>query len=349
MIFLLIFYVFFVTFFCILALRPFAFHFGLLDIPNERKIHQGSVPLIGGIAMFAGVSFGLIFSEIIYIETKYNLLILSSFIILCVGVFDDYKNISHKLRFLIQIIVALIITYFGDVSLKNLGGLFFSNQIIYLDEFSILFSVFAILGVLNSLNFSDGIDGMCASLSLITFLSVGFFGILAGDYLAINIVLCFITSIAAFLVFNVGLGNKSRFKIFMGDAGSTFLGLAIAWVLIFYTQGADSIFSPVTALWIYAVPLIDTSSIMIRRISKRKSPFSPDRGHLHHFFIYKGFSEKQALLLIIIMAIAMALIGVMLEINDFPENLMFYLFIFLSLTYHVVLKRAWKEVDNEQT
>jgi UDP-GlcNAc:undecaprenyl-phosphate GlcNAc-1-phosphate transferase len=179
-----------------------AFRFGLLDIPNDRKTHHGSVPLIGGIAMFIGITCGLLISNVLILEENYIFLILSSFILITIGVIDDYRNISHKIRFFFQTIAALTIILFGEVLLKDLGSLFTDNNI-YLGSFSLLFSIFAILGVLNSLNFSDGIDGMSASLSIVTFLSVAFFAYQAKNGLALNFVLCFIVSISAFLIFNI--------------------------------------------------------------------------------------------------------------------------------------------------
>ena len=336
--------IFIITITSILFLRSLAFRFGLLDAPNDRKTHYGSVPLVGGIAMFIGIVCGLLISNILILDENYKFLILSSFILIIVGVVDDYHNISHKIRFFFQIISALIIILFGEVLLKDLGSLF-TNDNIYLGPFALVFSIFAILGVLNSLNFSDGIDGLSASLSIVTFLSVAFLAYQANNGLALNFVLCFFVSISAFLIFNIGLGKKSKFKIFMGDAGSTFLGLGIAWTLISFSQGDQLIFSPVTALWIYSIPLVDTSSIMIRRISNRKSPFSPDREHLHHFFILYGWTDRQALSVIIVMSIAMASIGIGMEVNDFPERLMFLLFMMISFIYYFALRRAWKLIN----
>jgi len=336
--------IFIITITSILFLRSLAFRFGLLDAPNDRKTHYGSVPLVGGIAMFIGIVCGLLISNILILDENYKFLILSSFILIIVGVVDDYHNISHKIRFFFQIISALIIILFGEVLLKDLGSLF-TNDNIYLGPFALVFSIFAILGVLNSLNFSDGIDGLSASLSIVTFLSVAFLAYQANNGLALNFVLCFFVSISAFLIFNIGLGKKSKFKIFMGDAGSTFLGLGIAWTLISFSQGDQLIFSPVTALWIYSIPLVDTSSIMIRRISNRKSPFSPDREHLHHFFILYGWTDRQALSVIIIMSIAMASMGIGMEVNDFPERLMFLLFMMISFIYYFALRRAWKLIN----
>ena len=116
----------------------------------------------------------------------------------------------------------------------------------------------------------------------------------------------------------------------MGDAGRTFLGLGIAWALISFSQGDDSIFSPVTALWIYAVPLIDTIFVMIRRVSHGKSPFTPDRKHLHHFFIRSGRTDRETLIIIVTFSAMMAFIGIVMELNEIPERFMFMLFVFIS-------------------
>ena len=148
MIFLPYLIIFIITITSILFLRPLAFRFGLLDIPNDRKTHHGSVPLIGGIAMFIGITCGLLISNVLILEENYIFLILSSFILIIIGVIDDYRNISHKIRFFFQTIAALTIILFGEVLLKDLGSLFTDNNI-YLGSFSLLFSIFAILGVLS--------------------------------------------------------------------------------------------------------------------------------------------------------------------------------------------------------
>ena len=172
--------VFSATIIFVLFLIPLAIRFNLVDTPNDRKNHLGNVPLIGGIAMFFGTSLGLIISGIVLLDSEIIFLILSSFILILVGIVDDYVGISPKIRFVFQTIAALIIIYFGGVLLKDLGSLF-SIENVHLELFALIFSLFAIIGVLNSLNFSDGIDGMSSSLSLVTFASVAFFAFQAKD------------------------------------------------------------------------------------------------------------------------------------------------------------------------
>ncbi|MBT6169500.1 MAG: undecaprenyl-phosphate alpha-N-acetylglucosaminyl 1-phosphate transferase [Flavobacteriaceae bacterium] len=334
------FFVFSLTILFILFLRPIAFHFDFLDKPSDRKAHFGSVPLTGGIAMFLGTSLGLIFSGVLFLEENLIFLVLSSFILILVGVIDDYRNISHKVRFIFQIIAALIVIYFGHVLLRDLGAII-SVKNVQLELFAVFFSLFAIIGVVNALNFSDGIDGMSSSLCLVTFISIAFFAFQAKDFIALKIVFCFISSIVAFLIFNIGAVKGSQYKIFMGDSGSTFLGLGIAWTLISFSQGNQSIFSPVTALWIYSIPLMDTISIVIRRISNGKSPFSPDRQHLHHFFTHIGKSDRQTLTIIILLSALIALIGILMDIFGIPDRFMFLLFMSLAFIYFFALRYLW--------
>ena len=333
--------VFITTIISIIVLRPLAFRFGLVDIPSDRKHHQGNVPLIGGVGMFIGITLGLFSSYIINIEENLMFFFWSSFALILTGVKDDFHGISSNKRFIFQIIVALIIVKVGGVLLEDFGNLISVDKL-HLGIFSLAITIFAIVGVVNSLNFSDGIDGLSASLSLVTFISIAFLAYGIQETYAFEFVLLFIVAIAAFLIFNLGLFVGNSFKIFMGDAGSTFIGLGIAWALISFSQGDNLIFSPVTALWIYAVPLIDTIFVMIRRVSHGKSPFTPDREHLHHFFIRSGRTDKEALLIIFTFSAMMALIGIVMELNEIPDRFMFMLFIFISFIYYLALKHAWK-------
>ena len=333
--------VFIATVASIIIYRPISYRLGLVDTPSERKHHQGSIPLVGGLAMFVGISFGLFNSNIINLEENLIFFFIGALALVLVGIIDDYRGISSNKRFIFQTLVALIPTKWGGAILFDLGGIVSSGGL-KLGIFSLFFSIFAIVGVINSLNFSDGIDGLSASLSLVTFISIAFFAYGVNNNYAFEFVLLFITAISAFLIFNVGLGVSSKFKIFMGDAGSTFLGFGVAWSLISFSQGVDSIFSPVLALWIFAVPLMDTIFVMINRILQKKSPFAPDRQHLHHFFISYGNSDRVSLLIIVVISILIAIAGVLMEANEISDGVMFSLFIVLSLIYFFTLKYAWK-------
>jgi UDP-GlcNAc:undecaprenyl-phosphate GlcNAc-1-phosphate transferase len=335
---------FFVTFAAILVLRPYSSSLNLVDKPSSRKSHIGEIPLIGGFCMFIGISVALFSSNIIGYHSDLYYFFISAFLLVFVGMLDDIFDISFSIRFIIQIIAALSIVIFGGSEIVDLGYLLFDEKL-YLGPVSLIFTVFAVLGVINSLNFSDGIDGMASSLCVVTFFSIAIFAFNSENMYAFNFSLILIFANLAFLLFNLGIVFGVGKKIFMGDAGSTFLGLAIAWSLITFSQGEQLIFSPVTALWIYSIPLIDTISIMIRRISSGRSPFDADREHLHHLFLIYGKSQKRSLIYILLCSSTLAFGGILMDINNVNESLMFVSFLLISIIYHLIIKRAWNLID----
>jgi UDP-GlcNAc:undecaprenyl-phosphate GlcNAc-1-phosphate transferase len=144
------------------------------------------------------------------------------------------------------------------------------------------------------------------------------------------------------LVFNLRWPFPSVEKVFMGDAGSMLIGLTVVWLLVLGTQAAEAAFSPVTALYLIAVPLMDMTAIMYRRVKKGFSPFKPDRDHLHHIFERAGYSRKQTLARITIVAVIMAAVGIIGELTNIPEWLMFISYIGIFITYNLVLANIWK-------
>jgi UDP-GlcNAc:undecaprenyl-phosphate GlcNAc-1-phosphate transferase len=188
----------------------------------------------------------------------------------------------------------------------------------------------------------DGIDGLIGSLSINTFTSIAILFIMSGqtDYLSYPLILA--TATIPYLIFNLGLfknvlGKEAK-KIFMGDAGSMFVGLSVIWLLTMGTQGDNASFRPVTALWICAIPLMDMLSIVVRRFRNGKSPFKPDRDHLHHILQRVGFTTRQTLGIISCSAVLFSCIGLLGEVLVIPDLIMFLAFIILFVTYNIVLK-----------
>ncbi|MGL5392524.1 MAG: UDP-N-acetylglucosamine--undecaprenyl-phosphate N-acetylglucosaminephosphotransferase, partial [Shewanella sp.] len=165
-----------------------------------------------------------------------------------------------------------------------------------------------------------------------------------------------IGAILGYLVFNLRWPFKSINKIFMGDAGSMLIGLTVVWLLVIGTQApshlsavgvhsdtlSTMVFSPVTALYLIAIPLMDMAAIMYRRVKKGMSPFKPDRDHLHHIFERAGYSRKQTLVRITLAAVLLAVVGVAGEIAKVPESLMFVLFMLIFIGYNWALSNVWK-------
>jgi len=319
-------------------ITPFAVNINLVDRPNHRKQHIGNIPLVGGISIFIAIIIGLLTTHIDINQQK-NIL-LAMMIVVIVGVIDDHRGLSSKSRILFHATAASIVVVLDGVVLNSLGWIFGVNEF-KLYSWEVPFTIFTVVGVMNAINMTDGIDGLSGILSLIVLLFISYFSYMGGHaaYLTIALLIC--CALVPFLLFNLEVFGKSR-KIFMGDAGTTLLGLVIAFLLISLSQGDEAVFQPVTALWLLSVPLIDTIAIMLRRIIKGRSPFKADRGHLHHFFIRAGVSNRKALIIIVTFSIIMAFLGVWMQKNNMAEWKMFALFVLILFSYLFGTMHAWK-------
>ena len=325
----------FAVVFCFIAislLYPFAYKVNLVDSPDHRKTHKGDVPLVGGLSMFVVFAAALlIFSSNLYHASG---IIISTAIIIAVGVIDDARNISVRFRFLAQIISVLVMTSYSGVVLSDLGGIMGTDTLL-LGVWAIPVTVIAAVGTMNAMNMVDGIDGLASVSALICFLAVLILQALSGDIKLIP--LLFVAVLIPFLMFNLRLVNK----IFMGDAGSMFLGFGVAWVLIDSCQGEDAVMNTATALWLFSVPVIDTVAIMIRRAMKGQSPFLPDRQHLHHIFLRAGFSDRSTLYIISLISIFFAVIGIVSDIYQVPEWIMFSAYLLVFFVYLWGIRPVW--------
>jgi UDP-GlcNAc:undecaprenyl-phosphate GlcNAc-1-phosphate transferase len=269
-----------------------------------------------------------------------NLYLISSGIIVFVGALDDYKDLSVGARLTAQTLIATIMVYGAGVHLQSFGDLF-GFGVITLFWFGYPITVLATIASINAFNMSDGIDGLAGSLSLISFVALGVLMYLGGsEYFLLPMLLS--VAILPFLAFNLGIFGGRNKKIFMGDAGSMFVGLSVVWLLVLGSQDANVSFRPVTALWLIGIPLMDMCAITIRRAAQGRSPFLPDRDHLHHIFLRLGLSSKSALTIISMSAILLASIGVLGELKNVDETIMFSLFVIVFLCYYYTLKHIWR-------
>jgi len=258
-----------------------------------------------------------------------------------IGALDDKFDLRVRVRIVGQIIIASLMIYGVGGYISNVGNLFGSGDV-NLGPMGILFTYVAIIVVINAYNMIDGIDGLIGSLSINTFTSIGILFIMSGqtDYLSYPLILA--TATIPYLMFNLGvfekLLGKDTKKIFMGDAGSMFVGLSVIWLLTMGTQGEQASFKPVTALWICAIPLMDMLAIVVRRYKNGKSPFKPDRDHLHHILQRVGFSSRQTLIIISTIAVAMSGIGLAGEYFNISEAAMLLGFLVTFVLYDVTIR-----------
>lgn len=272
----------------------------LFDIPNERKVNTSVVPNLGGVALFIGISLGLLLSigNIAFAELRYILVAL--IIMFFTGIKDDILLISPKKKFILQVLSACALVVLGDIRFTSLHGFFGITQIS--DISSYLFSMFVIVAIINSINLIDGIDGLASGLGLLTTLVFGVSFFTNGHYEYALLCSATVGGLIPFFIFNVfGKANK----IFMGDTGSLILGLLFSIFVVKYNEFAIAdpnyigSYAPALSFSIVFVPMFDMVRVFFLRLKNKKSPFVADKNHIHHKFIRLGYSHLKSTLIIV--------------------------------------------------
>jgi UDP-GlcNAc:undecaprenyl-phosphate/decaprenyl-phosphate GlcNAc-1-phosphate transferase len=267
-------------------LSSFAKRIGLVDLPGGRKLHSGTIPVTGGIGMFAGFFLAAMASGLINGATV--ALVIALFLLVFGGAADDMHDISHQSKFLIQLVATLLMTSWAAVQVHVLGNLFgFGPLNLY--QWAIPFSVICALGVINAINMIDGLDGTAGGVSVVAMLSLAYAALVQGLGTQALLLLLLAAAVTGFLMWNMRFpGIRSQARVFMGDSGSMMLGLALCWFSIDLTQGEGRTLPPIVCMWILAVPLLDMARVMFVRMHKRISMFEADREHLHHLLLERG-------------------------------------------------------------
>ncbi|MBF0152945.1 MAG: undecaprenyl-phosphate alpha-N-acetylglucosaminyl 1-phosphate transferase [Magnetococcales bacterium] len=329
-----------VTFLALLMGRSLAHRVGLVDHPDARKIHEGDKPLIGGAGMYLGLLAAFLFLDLQLPEASYLLVVMT--ILVLVGVLDDYMNLSVTLRFLVHIMVAVIMAWWSGVGIVYLGDLFALGPI-YLGGWMVFFTVICVVGVINAVNMVDGLDGLGGSLGLVSFTLIVILSVEAGHWNTALLAMTFVVVLLPFLGFNMRWFGRPA-TLFMGNAGSTFLGFALAWFMVYLTQGEQRILRPVTAVWLIAVPLIDMFSVLLRRVLQRRPPFAADRKHFHHLLLHLGWSVNRTVVFMTGMSLVCGVIGILGDRLHIPEYLMFLGILVIFWSYFKESTRLWSYI-----
>ena len=310
----------------IFLLRVVAHFFGIVDYPGGRKQHERPTPTVGGLAMFFAVLIALIVDDSLHGDVAILLGCAAALVVL--GILDDKRGLSVSLRMMIQVFLVTVVIVGAGGTVTHLGAMF--GREIPLGMFAIPFSVIAFVGGINAINMIDGADGMAGKMALITMLGVVTIFYIAGAA-QLPMAMAMLGTLVGFLLFNSRLFVK-RAWVFMGDAGSMWLGLVLGWFMAQITQGSVSA-EPALVLWLFGVPLIDTLAVMIRRLKQKRSPFDPDRTHIHHVFQNKGLSVHHTVLLLGLVQIVLVGIGVTFYLIHAPSFVVFWSFMLLLAAY----------------
>ena len=282
----------------------YSYTLGLIDYPNQRKMHTDSMPVVGGLSIFVTVfSASLILHylgipQIYFSIQEIVILYLSSLVIVVTGLVDDIKGLGPFNKFLFQIIASLLFLVGFDLHFESLFGFDYT----YID---FIINIFFIVGIINAFNLIDGLDGLAGGVSLIICLTLSILYYLSGSELYALFYFILISGcLSSFLIFNI-----TPAKTFLGDTGSLFLGWAFAVSSVYYFDKVSISLSILLPFMIMGLPAFDVIFVMLSRFTKRhkynipisnrvKLMFKPDNTHLHHLFIRGGMSKFKTVILL---------------------------------------------------
>lgn len=318
----------------IAALIPLAKRVELLDTPHGHKTHQQPTPLVGGIAIY-GALLVLVFFQGVWPDfSAYRDIVLAAFLLVLFGVIDDYRHLPVPIRLVSQVFVATAVCLVTGIEITSLGDLTGTGEIL-LGSMAVPFTVFALVGAMNALNMVDGIDGLAGGLMIIILGAMATIAGLGGDLAVMALLIIIMAAIAGFLLYNLRVPGRKHAHVFLGDAGSMLLGLLVGYFLVAFAQGEHRLMAPVTALWIFALPLLDVFVVMLRRYQEDRSLFKPANDHFHHHLLRAGYSVPKTVAMLVGAQLLFCLAAVAALHLAVPEYLMFYtaliIFIILSI------------------
>jgi UDP-GlcNAc:undecaprenyl-phosphate/decaprenyl-phosphate GlcNAc-1-phosphate transferase len=328
---------FLITFFAIPVIIQVAKDKKLFDEPDERKVHKNVIPTLGGLGIFAGFIIALLMGVPSAISSELQYIVAATTVIFFLGIKDDILVLSASKKLIGQLIAAGIIIKFAGIQITNMHGFLGIYEIPHIA--SIVISIFTIIVITNSFNLIDGVDGLAGSLGLLTTLVFGAYFYYAGQLVYAVMAFALAGSIIGFLIYNF-----SPAKIFMGDTGSLLLGLVNSILVIKFINIAGNPASnfpieaaPAIGFSILMIPLFDTLRVFGLRIIDRRSPFSPDRTHVHHFLLDLGLSHRKVTItcvLVNITFISMAFFLRSLGTTTVIGILLLSAFIFIGIIYY---------------
>jgi len=290
---------------------------GAIDIPDARKVHTRAIPRVGGIAMVIGSVLAI--ALLADFNAQLISILIGFIIIWAFGLWDDKCDLNYKIKFLGQLLAVVVVVVWGDVVVHTFPFID-SDLPVY---FSIPLTIFALVGITNAINLSDGLDGLAGGTSLITISIIALLAFDANGEMIVFISMAIAGSILGFL-----RHNTYPARLFMGDTGSQFLGFSLGVLVIVLTQSVNSAMSPLIPLFILGLPILDTMAVMGQRIYERRSPFSPDKNHIHHKLLDIGFDHYEAVFIIYL--VQSALIAVAYFMMYESDTLLLVIYVVVS-------------------
>ncbi|CAB5154726.1 Undecaprenyl-phosphate alpha-N-acetylglucosaminyl 1-phosphate transferase (EC [Olavius algarvensis associated proteobacterium Delta 3] len=292
----------FITIVLIPILKGLGAKVNAIDMPNPRKVHTTPIPTVGGAAM----AIGTLVPVLLWLppSPQVKSILIGATIIVAAGVVDDVKDLGYKIKFAAQVVAAIIIIFYGKITISNLGvllpdGYVLSNMV------SAALTLLVIVGVTNAINLSDGLDGLAGGITLLTFICIGYLAFRSENHIITITALASAGAIFGFLRFNTYPAT-----VFMGDAGSQFLGFMAIVLSIAITQDNTPV-SPYLPLIILGFPVLDTLTVMTERIASGRSPFVADKNHFQHKLMRVGMFHTEAVFTIYVLQTTLVITAIL--------------------------------------
>lgn len=260
----------------------------IVDQPGERKVHVIPVPRVGGLAMACGVLMAALLT--IPLQEAQIWFLVAGGVLIAFGALDDRFDLDYRIKLVGQLLAVNIVVILGGVQIETLT---FDDRITLPGWISMPLTVIFLVGVTNAINLADGLDGLAGGTTFLCLCAVALLSSIGGPSTSTALSLAFAGAVLGFLRFNTHPAS-----VFMGDAGSQLLGFAIGVLSIVATQNLSSQVSAALPVLLLALPILDTLSVMVQRIGEGRSPFSPDKNHIHHKLLAMGFDHHEAVMVI---------------------------------------------------
>lgn len=301
---------------------------GIIAHTNKRTIHTGIIARTGGYAIYVSFLIGIMI--FLKTDTQINSILIGSFIVFLTGLYDDIHDLSPKLKMLGQIIAALVVIFYGDISLKGFTLPFLPSQVSYV--IAIIITILWIVGITNAVNLIDGLDGLCAGISIIVLVTISFTSLTYGRTDITSLSLLLAGAIGGFLIYNFHPAS-----IFLGDCGALFIGYMIAVIsLLGFGYKSSSFFTLGAPIVVLMVPIMDTLIAIVRRKVHHKSFSEADKNHLHHKLMFSlELGQTKSVLILYTVTVLFSLCSYIYLIDKIAATI---LFITLMLFFEIFVE-----------
>jgi UDP-GlcNAc:undecaprenyl-phosphate GlcNAc-1-phosphate transferase len=329
-----------VTMVCLPGLVRLGRKWLMVDHPGARKVHAVAVPRVGGVAMACGVFIASVFS--ISLQTADIWFLVAAAVLTTFGGLDDRFDLDFRIKFVGQLAAVAIVIVAGDARIESIA---LDDRLSLPAWLSWPITVLFLVGVTNAVNLADGLDGLAGGTTFLCFCAIALLSGVGFPGSSTALSLAFAGAVLGFLRFNTYPAS-----VFMGDAGSQLLGFSIGVLSIRATQSASSEISAAIPILLLAVPILDTLSVMVQRIAEGRSPFSPDKNHIHHKLLALGFDHHEAVMLIYAIQGALFVTGYFLR---FESDLLIlgFVTVFFALCIgilQIAARSGWRLRSNGQ-